>query len=64
MPFELTVSIEALQAGFYKKLYGLQGVKHTYWSGATFHAHDSSKLWAFAERLIPGIIEALEATHS
>jgi hypothetical protein len=64
MPFELTVSIEAIQDGFYRKLYGLQGVKHTYWSGATFHAHDSSKLWAFTERLIPGIIEALESTHS
>lgn len=59
MPFELTVSVDEIQDGFYKKLNGLQGAKHTYWSGATFHAHDSSKLWVFTEKLVQHIINDL-----
>ncbi|OCK75969.1 flavin-containing superfamily amine oxidase-like protein [Lepidopterella palustris CBS 459.81] len=58
-PFEMTVSVDAVQSGFYKSLYGLQGLKKTYWTGAAFHAQDSGKLWAFTEKLIPGIIDGL-----
>jgi hypothetical protein len=58
-PFEMTVSVDAVQNGFYKDLYALQGLKNTYWTGAAFHSQDSSKLWAFTEKLLPGIIDGL-----
>lgn len=55
-PFELTVSKEAIEAGFYRKLYALQGQRHTWYTGAAFDTHDSSLLWQFTEGLIPGIL--------
>jgi hypothetical protein len=58
-PFEMTVSVDAIQNGFYKNLYALQGLKKTYWTGATFHAQDSSKLFQFTEKLLPAIVDGL-----
>ena len=55
-PFELTVSKEAIQAGFYRDLYALQGQLHTWYTGAAFHTHDSALLWRFTEGLIPGVL--------
>ena len=54
-PFELTVSTDAIKAGFYQNLYGLQGRNRTYYTGAAFHTHDSSLLWQFTEALLPSI---------
>ncbi|RDL37497.1 uncharacterized protein BP5553_04930 [Venustampulla echinocandica] len=54
-PFELTVPPKAIAGGFYKRLYGLQGQRHTYYTGAAFHTHDSSLLWQFTEALLPNI---------
>ena len=59
VPFELTVSEKAIAAGFYKKLYGLQGQSSTYYTGAAFHAQDSSLLWQFTESLLPQILKSL-----
>jgi hypothetical protein len=59
VPFELTVPAAAIEAGFYKKLTGLQGHKNTFYSGAAFHTHDSSLLWQFNEALIPRVLESL-----
>ncbi|KAF2807364.1 flavin-containing superfamily amine oxidase-like protein [Mytilinidion resinicola] len=58
-PFESTVSVEAIKSGFYKKLYALQGGKKTFWTGAAWHAQDSSKLWQFTEKLLPDIVKGL-----
>ena len=55
-PFELRVSKEAIAGGFYKRLYALQGRRHTWYTGAAFHVHDSSLLWQFTEGLLPGIL--------
>lgn len=52
-PFELTVSVEAIESGFYEDLYGLQGHRNTFYTGAAFHVHDSSLLWEFTEALLP-----------
>ncbi len=52
-PFELTVPTAAIKAGFYRKLYALQGRNRTYYTGAAFHTHDSSLLWQFTEALLP-----------
>lgn len=55
-PFELTVSRDAIAGGFYRRLYALQGQRHTWYTGAAFHTHDSSLLWQFTEGLIPGLL--------
>lgn len=55
-PFELTVPKDAIAGGFYKRLYALQGQRHTWYTGAAFHTHDSSLLWQLTEGLIPGLL--------
>ena len=55
-PFELRVPKEAIAGGFYRRLYALQGQRHTWYTGAAFHVHDSSLLWQFTEGLLPGIL--------
>jgi hypothetical protein len=45
----------AIKAGFYRKLYALQGRNRTFYTGAAFHTHDSSLLWQFTEALLPRI---------
>jgi flavin-dependent amine oxidoreductase len=54
-PFELTVPVQAIKAGFYRDLYALQGHNRTFYTGATFHSHNSSLLWQFTEALLPRI---------
>jgi hypothetical protein len=51
-PFYLQAPAEETKAGFYDKLYALQGLKSTYWSGAAFKAQDSSLLWRFNEKVV------------
>lgn len=48
-PFELTVSVDGIKNGFYKRLNALQGKSNTWWTGATWQAHDSSLIWNFTE---------------
>jgi NAD(P)-binding Rossmann-like domain len=54
-PYELTVSAPDIAAGFYSSLYGLQGLRSTYWNGAAFEAHNSALIWQFTETLLPAI---------
>ena len=54
-PFELHVRPEAIAAGFYRRLNGLQGHNHTYYSSAAVHSHNSTRIWAGAETLLPSI---------
>ncbi|MCA2212548.1 FAD-dependent oxidoreductase [Jidongwangia harbinensis] len=54
-PFELHVRPEAIAAGFYRRLNALQGRRHTYYSGAAFHSHNSTRIWTGAEALLPDI---------
>ncbi|KAE8453972.1 hypothetical protein EG329_007748 [Mollisiaceae sp. DMI_Dod_QoI] len=54
-PFELTVPATAIAGGFYKQLYGLQGTRNTFYTGAAWHTQDSSLLWQFTEALLPNI---------
>ena len=55
-PFELTVSTDAIKGGFYKKLLGLQGERNTWWTGATWQAHDSSLIWNWTEtNIVPAL---------
>lgn len=55
-PFECAVSVDAIKDGFYEKLNGLQGSRRTWWTGATWEAHDSSQIWNWTEYyLLPKI---------
>jgi hypothetical protein len=57
-PFYLHVSGEDTKAGFYDKLYALQGTKNTFYTGASFRGQDSSLLWRFSEEVVlPKLLE-------
>jgi hypothetical protein len=58
-PYELTVSADAIKAGYYSKLYALQGQGNTWYSGAAFQMHDSGLLWNFTEHLLPRVVAGL-----
>ncbi|KAF4308155.1 Pyridine nucleotide-disulfide oxidoreductase [Botryosphaeria dothidea] len=58
-PFEFTVSSEEIEAGFYSELSTLQGYRGLWWTGASFHVHDSSKLWDFTDRVVRQMVGAL-----
>ncbi|QUC17487.1 uncharacterized protein UV8b_01728 [Ustilaginoidea virens] len=53
------VPAEELKAGFYNKLYALQGQRRTYWTGLTFAPDYTPILWDFNEKLYPKILEGL-----
>jgi hypothetical protein len=60
-PFELTVSVDAIRDGFYSKLNALQGRRNTWWTGATWQAHDSSQIWNWTEyTLLPKLVASLK----
>jgi hypothetical protein len=54
-PFELHVSPTAIAGGFYRRLNALQGRNRTYYSGAAFHSHNSTRIWTGLEALLPSI---------
>jgi hypothetical protein len=54
-PFELHVSPSALAGGFYRRLNSLQGRNHTYYAGAALSSHNSTRVWAALENLLPAI---------
>ncbi|PYI01388.1 FAD dependent oxidoreductase [Aspergillus sclerotiicarbonarius CBS 121057] len=56
-PFEMSVSGEAIEAGFYHDLNALQGHRNTYYVGATFESPGSSAIWRAVGQLLPSIIE-------
>ncbi|EMD61333.1 hypothetical protein GGP41_003963 [Bipolaris sorokiniana] len=59
-PYNLMVGAEATRNGFYKKLYGLQGKRNTFWASATFRAHDSSATWAYiSQSVLPALLAYL-----
>lgn len=55
-PFELNVGADAIRAGYYKRLYALQGKGRFWYTGAAFHTHDSSLLWHFTEKVVARIV--------
>jgi hypothetical protein len=55
VPFELHVPPQAIAGGFYRGLNALQGHNRTYYSGAAFHSHNSTRIWEGIERLLPSI---------
>lgn len=59
-PFRLRADGGDIRKGFYKDLYGLQGEKGMFWTGAAWAAQDSSLIWKYTEgQVVPGVIAAL-----
>jgi hypothetical protein len=59
-PFYLQARPEDTKRGFYGELYGLQGHRSTYWTGASWRAQDSSDLWRFNEEVVlPALLKGL-----
>ncbi|KAF2812116.1 FAD/NAD(P)-binding domain-containing protein [Mytilinidion resinicola] len=58
-PFDLQVSPDDIRNGFYQRLYALQGLRSTYYTGAAFGGHDSGELWDFTEALVSKIAATL-----
>lgn len=54
-PLQLHPSPEALKAGFYKKLYALQGNRNTFYTGHAWAGDYTSVLWRFTDRLLPAL---------
>ncbi|OKP13973.1 Beta-cyclopiazonate dehydrogenase [Penicillium subrubescens] len=60
-PFELTVSQDLISGGFYERLYGLQGYRGTWYTGAAFHTQDSSMLWNYTDSyVLPSMLSWLK----
>lgn len=53
------VSPEELSAGFFNKLYALQGQRSTYWTGLAWAPDYTPILWDFTEKLLPQIVDGL-----
>jgi hypothetical protein len=51
-PYWLMVGAEATKAGFYQKMYALQGKRNTFWTGATWRAQDSSASWKYTKDIV------------
>ncbi|KAK1561494.1 uncharacterized protein LY79DRAFT_574158 [Colletotrichum navitas] len=55
-PFNVRVSAEEIQGGFYGKLLALEGARNTYWAGAAFASHNSGLVWTFNNgTVLPGL---------
>jgi hypothetical protein len=54
-PFELRVTPRAIAAGFYRRLNALQGRNRTFYAGAAFASHNSTRIWTALEALLPTI---------
>lgn len=53
---QLWPSTEDLKAGFYKKLYALQGLRGTYYTGGAWASDYSSTLWQFTDAILPALV--------
>jgi len=59
-PFWLRVPPATIASGFYNNLNALQGKRNTWWTGATFVAHDSSAIWSWEHgNLLPKLKASL-----
>jgi hypothetical protein len=54
-PFELHVTPQAIAGGFYRRLNALQGRNRTYYAGAAFSSHNSTRIWTAMDALLPSI---------
>ncbi|CAG8956445.1 hypothetical protein HYFRA_00003830 [Hymenoscyphus fraxineus] len=51
-PFNLRVSTDEINKGFYSKIEKAQGARNTYWAGAAFAGHNSGLVWKYSEHSV------------
>ncbi|KAJ6483090.1 hypothetical protein C8R45DRAFT_1062863 [Mycena sanguinolenta] len=51
-PYQLTVPVDAIRKGYYKKRNALQGCQNTWYTGAPWQMHDSTMIWNFTETAV------------
>jgi len=56
---QLRPSAADLAAGFYQQLYGLQGKRSTFYTGAAWATDYTTHLWVFTETVLPGLLAGL-----
>lgn len=55
------ISVEELQNSFYQRLYALQGLQSTFWTGGAWSAHYTTILWEYNNQyLLPRLLASLE----
>lgn len=59
MNVRMYVEAEDIRSGFYSQLYGLQGQRNTYWSGAAWVAQASSPIWDYTKSVVEEILAVL-----
>jgi hypothetical protein len=60
-PFALSVSVDEIKNGFYKRFVSLQSKTNTFWTGANWASGSSSTIWDFTEvEVLPAILKSLE----
>jgi hypothetical protein len=60
-PFALSVSVDEIKNGFYKRFVSLQSKTNTFWTGANWASGSSSTIWDFTEvEILPAILKSLE----
>ncbi|KAK7517936.1 uncharacterized protein IWZ02DRAFT_217109 [Phyllosticta citriasiana] len=61
-PFQMTVGVQDVEAGFYGKLMALQGKRATWWTGAAWAQQDSAAVWKYTEeQVLPDLLERLNS---
>ena len=58
-PFEMKVDRVDIEGGFYERMYGLQGKRGTWWTGAAWLTQDSTLLWKFTEGVLARLVKEL-----
>ncbi|KAK8079424.1 hypothetical protein PG997_007242 [Apiospora hydei] len=59
-PYLLHVSSDAVAAGFYRELNGLQGRHSTFWTGSAWESESSEAIWRFTEQImLPALMASL-----
>ncbi|KAJ5893427.1 hypothetical protein N7495_005118 [Penicillium taxi] len=58
-PFKLKVTAEAISNGFYDELYGLQGKRNTWYTGAAMVSHNTGVIWDFTNTLLLDLVDNL-----
>ncbi|RPB20179.1 putative FAD dependent oxidoreductase [Terfezia boudieri ATCC MYA-4762] len=58
-PFEMKVDRADIEGGFYERMYGLQGKRGTWWTGAAWLTQDSTLLWRFTEGVLARLVKEL-----
>ena len=58
-PISLRVTAQSIKSGFYKRMYALQGLKSTFYTGSTWTSDYTSAVWEFTDGLLPKIVAAI-----